>query len=70
MQPEASTLEPTRLSRRLRGETAPSAEAAAAAGRAEAEAEGRARRATVRKQLTLVEGQQLAAPFTLWSIGA
>lgn len=70
VQPEPSSLEPTRLSRRLRGETALSAEAAAAAGRAEAEAEGRARTATVRKQLTLVEGQHLAAPFTLWSIGA
>ncbi|PRW45124.1 hypothetical protein C2E21_6400 [Chlorella sorokiniana] len=68
-EPEPASLEPTRLSRRLRGETALSAEAAAAAGRAEAEAEGRDRRATVRKQLTLVEGHQLAAPFTLWSIG-
>ncbi|KAI7838346.1 hypothetical protein COHA_007914 [Chlorella ohadii] len=68
-EPEPTSHEPTRLSRRLRGETALSAEAAAAAGRAEAEAEGRARRSTVRKQLTLVEGQQLVAPFTLWSIG-
>lgn len=45
-------------------------EEAAAAGRAEAEAEGRARRVASRKQLTLPEGQQLAAPFSLWSIGA
>lgn len=62
-------MQPTRLSRRLRGQAAPVLEQAAAEGRAEAEAEGRARKAASRKRLTLPEGQQLAAPFTLWSIG-
>ncbi len=44
---------------------------AAAEARAEAEAEGRARAraAGTRKQLRLEEGQQLVAPFSLWSIG-
>lgn len=65
-------LEPTRLSRRLRGETALDQEAAEAEARAEVEAEGsaRARRGLTRKRLALEEGQQLAAPFSLWSIGA
>ncbi|KAL4438181.1 hypothetical protein ABPG77_010542 [Micractinium sp. CCAP 211/92] len=67
--PEA--LEPTRLSRRLRGVTAMTLDEAAAEARAEAEAEGRARAraAGTRKQLRLEEGQQLVAPFSLWSIG-
>lgn len=66
---EPASLEPTRLSRRLRGETALAQEAAAAAALAEVEAEGRARRVASRKRLALQPGQQLAAPFTLWSIG-
>ncbi|KAL4448494.1 hypothetical protein ABPG75_005713 [Micractinium tetrahymenae] len=68
---QPAALGPTRLSRRLRGEIAPSLDEAAAAARAEAEAEGRARAraAGTRKQLKLEEGQQLAAPFSLWSIG-
>lgn len=67
---EPSALEPTRLSRRLRGETAPALSDVAAAARAEAEAEGRARRGATRKRLTVEPGVQLAAPFSLWSIGA
>ena len=50
------------------------AEAAAAAARAELEQEGAAgrggaRRGVTRKQLSLEDGLQVAAPFTLWSIG-
>ena len=70
-QPEPAELEPTRLSRRLRGEVALAQEEAAAAARAEVEAEGvaRARRGGTRKRLALDPGTQLAAPFTLLSIG-
>lgn len=71
LQVQPAAMEPTRLSRRLRGVTAPTLDEAAAAARAEAEAEGRARAhvAGARKRLRLEAGQQLAAPFSLWSIG-
>lgn len=71
LQAQPTAMEPTRLSRRLRGVTALTLDEAAAAALAEAEAEGRARAraAGARKQLRLEEGRQLAAPFSLWSIG-
>jgi hypothetical protein len=72
----ASPAQPTRLSKRLRGFSAPTLEAAASSARAEMErmegepgALGLTTKGTARRALATGDACQYAAPFSLWSIG-